>query len=475
MAAASIRDWAGLVAVASMTVVGCGSTSAEVAATSDGGAPSTDDAGPVTTGDGGVTAPPACRSDAIVQALGACIDQGTAPRACLAKVRVAGEAACDVDDDGLDDALEDAMLRSYAPVFAFNKGNGDHTAGDSEPNFPDNARHYVSGSTLYWRVDGDDTTKKVVDAKPTLDGLRDARFDFQGDERRADQVKLGHGPNFWLCLNQTGGKYSSDAVVGSMEISRKLSGGIDVFAVAHPSGSDRDGRYVALQYMLLFAYNTFSLDDHEGDFEGGAVFVDTETGKVAALYADRHPTSDGTMITPLEGPGRLSAKDPTKESPRYNVCSDTDTDAIGGVRFWDHGGERHHPVLYMSAGSHASYAYPGATKIQGAPGCIEQTIIRDVHNGLGPKLAPHENAYFTDWAGAKVPVEQGVHIVNLGERAKLRAEWSAFAGQWGCTLSSIPKSYPGPWDNERLCRHWLTDDWGPAPPFARPAAKGCSP
>ena len=422
---------------------------------------------------GGATQVPECRSAATVQAIGACIDAGSSPRDCLAKSRPAGSAACDADKDGLDDALEDAMLRSYAPVFAYNKGDGSHTAGDSEPNFPTNMRHYVASSTLIWRVDGDESTRKVIDAKPTLDGLRAATFTEGTAVRHADVTSLGQGPNFWLCLNQEGGSYPADALVSSVEISRKLQDGIDLLSVAHLSGADPSGRYVVLEYMLFYAYNKFSFDDHEGDFEGGAVFVDTETGKVAALYTDRHATSDGTLVVPLEGPGLLPAKDPKGEAPHYNICDDSSTNDAGGVRFWDYAAKRHHPVIFAAAGGHASYGYPGATKIQGA-GCFEATMIRDVHNGGGPKLVPFESAYYTDWSAGKSAVEHDVRIVNLGERKNLVAQWSAFAGQWGCTLQSIPKSYPGPWDNARLCRHWLTNDWGPAPPFVRSTATTCS-
>jgi hypothetical protein len=335
-------------------------------------------------------------------------------------------------------------------------------------------KQYVASSTLIWRVDGDESTRQVVDANPTLDSLRAARFTSGGTERHADQTALGEGPNFWLCLNQVGGSYPAESLVSSVELSRKLADGIDVLAVAHPSGTDPNGRYVALEYMLFYAYNKFTLDDHEGDFEGGAVFVDTETGKIAATYTDRHATSDSALLIPLEGPGLLPAKDPSTEAPHYNICDATSTDVVGGVRFWDHGGAHHHPVFYPAAGGHASYGYPGATKIQGL-GCLEATMVRDVHNGNGPKLVPHESAYYTDWGTAKTPVEHEVHFVNLGERQNLVAQWSAFAGQWGCTLSSIPKSYPGPWDNQRLCRHWLTNDWGQAPPFARSTATTCAP
>ena len=101
-------------------------------------------------------------------------------------------------------------------------------------------------------------------------------------------------------------------------------------------------------------------------------------------------------------------------------------------------------------------------------------MIRDVHNGSDAKLVPAEGAYYTDWGTTKSAVTNGVRFVNLGDSAHLRAAWSAFAGQWGCTLDSIPKSYPGPWDNARLCRHWLTNDWGAEAPFTPSTATTCN-
>jgi hypothetical protein len=193
---------------------------------------------------------------------------------------------------------------------------------------------------------------------------------------------------------------------------------------------------------------------------------------VVAFFTDRHPTSDAHKLLALDGDDALPLKDPRTEEPHYNVCSDTRSGQSSGARFWDFDGQKHHPVVYVTAGGHASYAYPGATKIKGV-GCLEATMIRDVHNGRGPKLVPADGAYYTDWGKTKKPITSGVHIRNLGEREHLREKWSSFAGQWGCTLGMIPKSYPGPWDNERLCRHWLTHDWGDAPPFALPTAKSC--
>jgi hypothetical protein len=422
-------------------------------------------------GDPGVVA---CNAPSVISAIGACIDGGESPRKCLdaARVKTPAPTGCDADEDGLDDALEDAMARSYAPVFAFNLGTGDHTSGDSESAWPGNAEFYVERSTLVWRLDNDSATRKVVDPKPTLDSLRAATFLDGTTTRHASDPKTGEGPNFWLCLNQPGGSYDPASFVPTMDASRSLADGVDVFTVVHPSGSDRNGKYVVMTFMLFYPYNKFSFDDHEGDFEGGAVFVDLDTGKINAVYTDRHTSADTFKMIPLEGASALPAKDPSNEAPHYNVCDPTDSASIGGVRFWDFADKRHHPVLYATGGDHASYGYPGATKLQGV-GCSEATMVRDVHNGNGAKLVPHEDAYYTGWGKTKKPVGSGVHIRNLGERNKLRLAWTEFAGQWGCTYESIPKSYPGPWDNERLCRHWLTNDWGALPPFKASTLTTC--
>jgi hypothetical protein len=207
----------------------------------------------------------------------------------------------------------------------------------------------------------------------------------------------------------------------------------------------------------------------------GVLSTALEASRTECRLHRRHELNSGSS-TWLIGPGAVVAKDPAVESPIYNVCSSSSTGGMSGVRFWDFAGKRHHPVIYVGSGSHASYAYPGATRIQGV-GCIEESIVRDVHNGLAPRLLPFENAYATDWnasGGQRLPVTNGVAFKNLGEPGHLREAWSGFAGQWGCTSESIAKSYPGPWDNQRLCRKWLTADWGAAPPFTQPVKTACT-
>lgn len=412
---------------------------------------------------GGVA--PSCVDADRVAALTACLDEGRGPRACAAALPPT--IPCDVDGDALDDGLEDALLRAYAPVFAFNKGDGSKTRGNDEPCWPGNVRDYAATSRLVWRVEGDGATERTLAIHPELDALPG----FTHEGRRADDPALGAGPNFWLCLDKSGSTYSASAKVATSTLSRALPHGVDVLGVVHPTAAG--SRFAFVGSMLYFHYNEFTLDDHEGDWEGGAAFVDLDDGAVVAVFTDRHPTSDEEKLVHVVGPSRAPVVDPADDSPKYNVCGAGDVPR--GVRFYDHDGRRHHAVFYLATGGHASYAYPGATKITGA-GCVEAVIVRDTHNGENEKLVPHLGGYARGWGATGDDAEKvraGVRFTNAGEPDALRAPWTAFAGHWGCQYGRVAKSYPGPWDNEQLCRRWLTHTWGFEPPFVAPGAGAC--
>lgn len=423
--------------------------------------------------DGGVALPSAaCIDEARVAAFVACIDGGKAPRACLAD-HPTDLATCDADEDGLDDGLEDALMKSYSPVFAFNDGTGG-TTGDPETRWPANATHYATHSRLMYGPEGEEGKLLEIAKAPKLDDLAGAVSPAASDGgvARADDPRPGAGPNFWLCLEKNGETYPDQAVVSSLEASRALADGVDAYAVVHPT-HPRGSNYAFVGTMIFFAYNLYNADNHEGDWEGGGVFVDLDRGDVVAIYTDRHPSSDDERLTPLVGEGAAEAKDPGVDPPKYNVCQASDVPR--GVRFSDFDGIRHHPIFYVSTGGHAIYAYPGATRIKGVS-CTEGAMIRDTHNGEHAKLFLGAGGYGKSFhPDALQPISHGVRFQNLGERDRLRVPWTAFAGQWGCQLQSFAKAYPGPWDNGRLCRHYFTQSWGKAPPFIPIGDRPCDP
>jgi hypothetical protein len=421
-----------------------------------------------------------CISGRLQRPIAECIDSGRAPNECLAaKLAEQGPGAslCDVDKDGLGDDFEDALAQSYAIAFAFNESDGTKQTGLSESHYPDNVAHYIQGSTLVYRVDAKQSTRVDVDPNPTPETLGAASISSKEGVLRASSPKKGEGTNFWLCLRQTDGKYAEDALVSSLDASRALKGGIDVVAVVHPTSPQGDHRYVFVAIVLPFAYNEFILDNHEGDWEGAGVIVDTETGAVVAGYFDRHPTVDNEHLVPLVGPNAAKSEDFHKATNVGNVCDEDATAKALGVRFWDYDGLRHHAVSYVGSGSHANYPYPGNTKILGVPGCRNELIVRDTHNGNGAVFLPWLSGYAPPGSTkASLGVTDGVHIVNAGEENTPRAAWASYRGQWGCQdaalTDGVARAYPAPWDNERHCRRWISHEWGSAPPFqtAHPSA-----
>ncbi len=422
-------------------------------------------------GDGAV----GCLRGVLTPVILACIDGGRGPRACLAEALAAHPGVpCDDDHDTLEDDLEDALAQGYSLAFAYNHGDGSHTLGNPEPHWPDSFAHFVAGSQLMWRMDGDTSTQVLVDAAPSVTTFDAASIVTGGVTHRASLPGTTDGGDFWLCLRQPGGSYPVAAMVTSMDASRTLPGGLDVASVVHAAGGvSGTASYAFVVTMLFYPYNEHSLvDDHEGDWEGGGVLVDLDAGNVVALYLDRHASADSTRLLPLVGPGAVRAVDPSAESPVGNVCSDADAAPALGVRFWDYAGRRHHAVAYVSTGGHAAYPYPGNTRIAGV-GCIEITIVRDTHNGDGARFLPWLGAFASGWTDTpSSTVVDGVHFRNAGETVAPREPWAAYRGQWGCQQGTIASSWPGPFGNQRHCRAWVTTGgWG-APPFTVPTA-GC--
>jgi hypothetical protein len=373
-----------------------------------------------------------CTRGTSVEFLTECLESA-GPDDCVAKIAT---ALCDTDGDGLADDLEAALARAYAPAFAF---NGGAFGGRAETHWPASASFFVAHARL---THG--RGRHLIDPAPTLATLDS----ITSDGHRADDACEGR--DFWLCLND-----SSDATrVTSAANMRAVPGGIDVLSVAHPANGALDGStHLFVSFSLLFPFNAHStVDDHEGDWEGIAVFIDRKTGAVDAGWFERHKTADEERFV-------ATAKYPVREAAREQPYG-TIGSAFGaahGLRFWDHAGAQHHVIAYVATGGHAMYDYPADTR-------IFKYGPRDTHSGDGPKIVPWQSRIVASF-GATDGDSLAVTFVDPGEPRKITLPWARFRGQWGCSDGAIGKSWPGPFGNGRHPRPMFERVWG-SPPAA---------
>lgn len=352
-----------------------------------------------------------CARGVEVEALTACLATAVGPDACVAAV--AGRL-CDTDGDGVADDLESALARAYAPAFAFGG------VAAPETHFPANVQHFLSRAQLR-RRDG-----AVVEAQPTLASLGAYGNDPCGD-----------GPNLWLCLRDS----AEDTRVTSAATMRALPNGVDVVSVVHPAERTlASSTHLFVSFSLLFPYNAHSaIGNHEGDWEGIAVFVNRRSGAVDAAWFERHDTTDNTRFVDAS-----VIHDPAAPA----------AEGAHGLRFFDPA--RRHVVAYVAAGGHAMYDYPGTTRIL-------RLGPRDAHVGDGPKLLPWLGrlaAAFGSDAGEALPVT----FHNPGEANQITLPWARFRGQWGCNDGVVGKSWPGPFGNMRHPRPMFERAWGLSDP-----------
>ncbi len=375
-----------------------------------------------------------CARDVAVDKLTECL-ASKGPDECLASI---GTPLCDTDGDGLPDDLESALARAYAPAFAF---NGGAFGGNAETHWPANAAFFVKNARLTFG-----RSRTLVDARPTLDTLGAAIT----DGHQADNPCPGQGSDFWLCLNDE----SNTTLVTTEAEMRSLPGGIDVLSVAHPANGPLDtSSHLFVSFSLMFPFNAHStVDDHEGDWEGVAVFVDRKSGAVDGAWFERHDTLDQQRFVSAR---TYPVRDPAAEQPYGTVMSVFS--ALHGLRFWDYSGARRHVVAYVSTGGHAMYDYPANTK-------IFKYGPRDTHSGDGPKIVPWESRVSASF-GATEGDALEVSYVNPGEPRRITLPWARFRGQWGCTDRPIAKSWPGPFGNSRFQRPMFERTWG-SPPAA---------
>ena len=300
-----------------------------------------------------------CHNALLVSQISRCIDnREKSPKACLEAAR--GERRlCDDDHDDLDDDFEDALAQSYSLAFAF--GGGRNNGAESA--FPGNVDTFVQNSLLLYSPGGVSaslpaalTGYKVVDESPSLARLADTNYRFNGVDYLARDPSKEQGSNYWLCQKKAfdparyGGPITDNERLASLDLSINLPGGVESYAVVHPSqrGSAQGGvsRYIFVATMLFYPYNKVPLDNHEGDWEGAGVILDAEdpAGSVTVAYFDRHPSTDSRQLLPLSPD--VPARDPGMDGVTPLQCGAPEPGSVG-VRFWDFDGARHHVVVYV--------------------------------------------------------------------------------------------------------------------------------
>jgi hypothetical protein len=400
-----------------------------------------------------------CELDsARIDALSACLDQphpGVEQPLTLC-LEETPTSVCDSDRDGLPDELEAALARAYAPVFAFNSGRSE---GQAETNWPTTVASFLSQLQVVYR---DGWWGEVVRSRATVgtkealywDGIGGAAVLEADGVHVASNPDLADGGNFWLCPR-------TEALDTVPSAERSIDTGIDLIVVVHPANGDlQNSGHIFISFTLFFAYNTHTwIDNHQGDWESIAVLVDRYTGAVAAVWYDRHATTDALRY--LASENNLPVRNAATDEFQVN----TSDEVSRGIRFWDYATKdgppepRHRVVAYVATGSHAMYDYPGNTNI---------TMFgpRDTHDGDGLKLLTWAGEFRPQWDSPSDARAVQVNFVNPGEANVITVPWARYRGQWGCTNSFVGKSWPGPFGNQRHPRPLFEWVWGN--PLAEP-------
>lgn len=437
-----------------------------------------------------------CVREEQVSYLAQCMNQADqSPRSCLEQApwyKAAMGEICDQDQDGLDDQFEDALARSYTPVFAFNQNLR------AEINWPGNIDHFIRNSLLLYSPTGLKATepeswsgRKIVRETLIADDLKDVAYAFDGKLYRGNDPGKEHGSNFWLCQKKAfdtekyGGPLSPQEKLTNSTLSAAVPGGIGIYTIVHPSNWDRSdhssavtpsqdqwSRYVLIAFELFFPYNEHTADNHEGDWEGVGVFVDTEsaTGAVIGAYFQRHNSTEHEQL--------IMAANSAPDLDQTNVIKPGSTrpqnshETTSTLQFFDHVDARHRIIAYVASGDHAMYHHAGETRLIAIPWPGDPLWLTDLHFGDGLKLVPWRNRFVQEWDDPTgIPIRDGIQIINLGEEHRPRVDWASFRGQWGCQnglAGKLNASWPNPFGNERHCRGWLRHNWGSELPFNSP-------
>lgn len=326
----------------------------------------------------------------------------------------------DLDQDGIADELEEQLLRRYRPFYKFS------TDGDKvEANGPADPVTEIAHAQLKMMQGDDDVSGVVagcgekgdyhlVPASSLLTCKPDTTF--------ANSDKVGS-----YCLNIDNSRY------GGVPITQAKTDATGLFG--HVTRGQVNGGHLAyvLEYWQFYAFNNQditilgmgSFGDHEGDWTGVQLWVDSTTGQIGKLLYMVHG-HDITFDVPAgTAPACASCMQAVKgshydpnvgsffdatENPKYN-----DNQA----EFWLDENKVEHVVLYIERGGHETW--PGAWGTASfSVGPV--SLHLDSHNGAG------ESYLVPDAPGR--PWNLGEVDHPLGDDATLLVQYN---GHVGCT------------------------------------------
>lgn len=161
-----------------------------------------------------------------------------------------GVHAADTDGDGMDDAMEQTLAETYAPILYFEK---------NERVFPVAVAYHVSNSNLN---KSDDGTPVLIDANPSVEEL---------------SGYTNMGENYYL--DNRKGTIEDERIIDDYR-EHMAEYGYTVYA--HVFG---DGGNTIVQYWMFYAFNQGTLNTHEGDWEMIQVVLNVTGKPVEAMYS----------------------------------------------------------------------------------------------------------------------------------------------------------------------------------------------
>lgn len=325
------------------------------------------------------------------------------------RVRLLPQA--DADMDGLDDAIENQLLRRFRPYFLFS------TDGGQEPVRPMHARDYIQLSELLWDGEQEYSIYGVIPrsslSQRPLELLTANRAGAHWGP--SSVLENARKTRYYLNLvdSRCSNRYCTDPALAWTDIIQQ--GNVGLYGHVSPYG-----HLIKIEYWQFFSFSTagywFGFGNHEGDWCTAAILYDPEDDRITNTYHYAHGKEIAFEMLTARATSAV-AREPRMiehRGPQYSLnyieldSSNPVTQAQNNlVRFYKAPGESRyeHLVIYIEHGAHEfwpsqHWSFYGAPK----------------HNGLGYR-------YLTD-----PPLNLGEVGHHTNEAANLILHYN---GRWG--------------------------------------------